>query len=119
MSAGLRVSALHSTLVPGQELAYVEAHRRVPGDLLESLTAAGVRDWAIWRHEGDLFHLIDTDDYAAVEAALAGDPVNERWQQQMLAYVDGWVQLDRVPAFDGLSLVWSLHVQQTEEGGAG
>jgi L-rhamnose mutarotase len=112
MSAGLRVSVLQSTLIPGQEMAYVEAHRRVPGDLLASLLAAGVRDWAIWRHQGDLFHLIDTDDYTAVEAALAGDPANDRWQQEMLAYVDGWVELGEVPAFGELSLVWSLHQQR-------
>lgn len=111
MSAGLRVSALRSTLIPGQELAYVEAHQRVPGDLLASLLAAGVRDWAIWRRDGDLLHLIDTDDYAAVAAALADDPANVRWQQEMLAFVDGWVELDRVPAFAELSLVWSMHTQ--------
>lgn len=112
MSAGLRVTALHSTLIPGQELAYVEAHQRVPSELLVSLTSAGVRDWAIWRNGGDLFHLIDTDDYAAVEAALADDPANTRWQQQMLAFVNGWVELDEVPAFSELSLVWSLHAQR-------
>lgn len=117
MSAGLRLSALHSTLVPGQELAYVEAHRSVPSDLLASLTSAGVRDWAIWRQGGDLFHLIDADDYAAVAAALADDPANNRWQQQMLAFVDGWVELDEVPAFAELSLVWSLHAQRAEERG--
>jgi L-rhamnose mutarotase len=115
MKAGLRLSALHSTLIPGQELAYVEAHRRVPRDLLTSLTSAGVRDWAIWRHDGELFHLIDTDDYAAVAAALADDPANERWQQQMLTFVDGWVELDEVPAFADLSLVWSLHAQRAED----
>jgi L-rhamnose mutarotase len=117
MSTGLRLSALHSTLIPGRELAYVEAHRRIPSDLLASLASAGVRDWAIWRRGADLFHLIDTDDYAAVEAAVAGDPANERWQQQMLAFVDGWVELDRVPAFEDLSLVWSMHMQRAEEGG--
>jgi L-rhamnose mutarotase len=110
--SGLRLSALHSTLIPGQEPAYVEAHRTVPRELLASLISAGVRDWAIWRHGGDLFHLIDTDDYAAVEAALADDPVNDRWQQQMRAYVDGWVELDEVPAFAELTLVWSLHAQK-------
>lgn len=118
MSSGLRLSALHSTLVPGRELAYVEAHQRIPRDLLASLTSAGVRDWAIWRRGGDLFHLIDTDDHAAVAAALVGDPANDRWQEQMRAYVDGWVELDEVPAFAELSLVWSLHAQRAQEQGA-
>jgi hypothetical protein len=52
-----------------------------------------------------------------VAAALADDPANNRWQQQMLAFVDGWVELDEVPAFAELSLVWSLHAQRAEERG--
>lgn len=80
--------ALHSILLPGQEAAYEQAHATIPHEMVQALQAAGISDWSIWRSGQDLFHLVDCDDFAAAMAKLADDPVNDRWQERMAAYVE-------------------------------
>jgi len=51
-------------------------------------------------------HLVEVEDYAAMRHALADDPVNVAWQQQMselLEVADDYSGDDR-----GIPLVWSL-----------
>jgi L-rhamnose mutarotase len=65
-----------------------------------------VTAWSIWRSGRDLFHLVEVEDYAAMRHALADDPVNVAWQQQMselLEVADDYSGDDR-----GIPLVWSL-----------
>lgn len=103
--------ALHSFLHPGQELGYEQAHQTIPDDLLAALQRAGIRDWAIWRDGQDLFHLVDCDDFDAAQRALAGDPVNQRWQQTMSAYVARFAENPDGAAGMGLRHVWTLSEQ--------
>ncbi|MDT9592275.1 L-rhamnose mutarotase [Nocardioides zeae] len=107
----VRAAVLHSVLRPGQETAYETEHRVVPDELLTTLRGHGVRDWVIWRDGTDLLHLVDVDDYAALAAAIADDPANLRWQERMAAHVEGFTELDALPAPRRPHLVWSLRGQ--------
>lgn len=99
---------LHSFLRDGQESGYEEAHRVVPADMLAALQRVGIRDWSIWRSGRHLFHVVDCDDFAAAMRALETDPVNERWQETMAAYVEGFAENPDGPAGLGLWHVWTL-----------
>ena len=100
--------ALHSTLRPGQETAYDEAHASIPDEMMAALRAAGITEWMIWRSGRHLFHMIECDDFDRAMAKLAGDPVNERWQERMAVYVESFVG-DRGGADPGaLPEVWTL-----------
>lgn len=113
MSSARPVVVLHSRLRPGQEAAYDAEHARVPGDLLAALRAGGVRDWVIWREGHALLHVVDVDDYAALEHHLAGEEANDRWQRAMAVHVAGFDDLDGcpLPAPRSPRLVWSMAEQ--------
>ena len=101
--------ALHTELRAEAVEAYDRLHEAIPDALLAAITAAGVRDWRIWRDGVHLFHLVDVDDYRAMRHALRDDPANVAWQATM-------VPLQSVPddysgSDDGLRLVWSLAAQ--------
>lgn len=109
--SSFRPVVLVSHLRPGQEAGYEQAHARIPEDLLATLRRVGVRDWTIWREGTTLLHLVDVDDYAAVEDRLVGDPVNGRWQAEMAAYVDGFDDVVEIPVLASPGLVWSMRSQ--------
>ena len=75
--------ALHTRIRAGRIEEYERAHAGVPPALAEAIRAAGVTGWTIWRSGTDLFHLIDCEDYPAVLAELASQPVNIAWQARM------------------------------------
>lgn len=106
---------LLSVLREGQESAYESAHARIPDDVFAALTRVGVRDWAIWRDGRRLLHLVDVDDYAAVEAGLTGDPVNDRWQAEMAVFVERFEDVTEIPALAAPTLVWSMRRQAAAE----
>jgi len=103
--------ALHSFLRDGQEAGYEEAHRVVPDDLLAALQRVGITDWAIWRSGQNLFHLVECDDFDAAMRALEHDPVNERWQEYIGAFVDRFAENPDGAAGMGLRHVWTLTEQ--------
>lgn len=114
-----RPVVLVSVLREGQEMAYEAAHERIRDDLYESLSRVGVRDWAIWRDGRTLLHLVDVDDYAAVETGLTGDPVNDRWQAEMAVFVERFDEVTEIPVLDSPSLVWSMRRQFAHTTGKG
>jgi L-rhamnose mutarotase len=101
--------ALHSVLREGQEDAYEREHATVWPDLLAALQGVGIRDWTIWRSGRHLFHLVETDDFAAAMDRLEGDPVNQRWQEHMATFVDHFEP--------DLRHVWTLRDQAREAAG--
>ena len=109
--ATFRASILISVLRAGQEAAYEAAHARIPGDLAEALTAAGVRDWGIWRDGRTLLHLVDVDDYEAMAARLDGNVVNDRWQVEMAEFVEQFEEVTTIPIILAPRLVWSMSRQ--------
>jgi L-rhamnose mutarotase len=105
--------ALHSILRPGQETAYEQAHARIPAEMMQALQAAGITDWSIWRSGRDLFHVVESDDFDAAMTTLADDPVNDRWQEVMAAFVERFITDD--DGSWGRSHVWTLTEQLRDE----
>lgn len=103
--------ALHSILREGCESGYMDAHARIPEDLVRSFGRVGIHDWAIWRSGRDLFHLVDCDDFTAAMDALATDPANVRWQAFISRYVDHFVADQGTEAII-LRQVWALSGQR-------
>lgn len=102
--------ALHTQIKPGREADYETLHETVPPHLADALTAAGVRDWRIWRDGVHLFHLVDVDDYQVMRRALADHPANVAWQAQVNPLLD---QPDDYSGNDnGIGFVWSLAAQR-------
>jgi L-rhamnose mutarotase len=104
--------ALHSRLIPGTEESYELEHARVWPELIVVMRNAGIRDWSIWRSGRDLFHLVECDDYEAAVAQLALDPVDQRWQQHMSRFVEGFAK--NPDGLGGVALrhVWTMSEQQ-------
>ena len=75
--------ALHTRVLPDRIADYEQAHREVPVELTEAMREVGCHAWTIWRSGTDLFHLIECEDYAAMLASLARQPVNVAWQARM------------------------------------
>lgn len=109
--------ALHSVLREGQEAAYEREHAEVWPDLLAALRRAGIRDWTIWRSGRNLFHLVDTDDFAAAMDRLDDDEVNQRWQDHMAAFVDHFEPNGEGQAGLAIRHVWTLRDQVSREHG--
>jgi L-rhamnose mutarotase len=74
---------LHTRLRPGAERQYDALHRAVWPDVLAAIERVGITRWLIFRDGLDLFHYVECGDYDAAIAALAGDPVNVRWQAEV------------------------------------
>lgn len=70
---------------------YREAHRAVWPELLEALREAGWRNYSLFlQPDGTLFGYVETPGtLAEARAAMATEPVNDRWQALMAPYFDG------------------------------
>lgn len=99
----MAVVALHTRLLPDKEAEYDRVHAVVPDPLDREIRASGVTAWHIWRHGLDLFHVIEVDDFAAMEAHMDGLPVSVEWSRLIHPLLD-------LPASRSgpLDLVWSL-----------
>ena len=104
--------ALHSRLIPGTEEAYEIEHARVWPELIAVMRTAGITDWSIWRSGWDLFHLVECADFEAAVAQLKQDPVDQRWQQHMSQFVEGFAQNPDGLAGQSLRHVWTMSEQQ-------
>lgn len=88
---------------------YRRRHAAVWPEMLEALRDTGWRDYHLFLSpEGLLVGVLETDDYAAAQAAMAATEVNARWQAQMAdLFVDdgnpdeGFVLLDEVFHLEG------------------
>ncbi|MCB1487698.1 MAG: L-rhamnose mutarotase, partial [Bauldia sp.] len=68
---------------PGYEDEYKKRHDEIWPEMLEALTAAGIRNYSIFRHGLTLFGYFETDDLDATIARLRDDPVNAKWSEWM------------------------------------
>jgi L-rhamnose mutarotase len=71
---------------------YVTAHREVWPEMLEALSAAGIRNYSIFRAENEMFGYFEADDLEGAERYLAAQDVSARWQDAMAELLN-----DRVP----------------------
>ena len=71
---------------------YIRAHREVWPEMLEAISAAGIRNYTIFREGNQMFGYFETDDLAAAGRYLAAQDVSARWQDTMAELLE-----DRVP----------------------
>ncbi|WP_419993291.1 L-rhamnose mutarotase [Streptomyces boninensis] len=68
---------------------YRERHAAVWPGMLDALTAAGWRNYSLFlRPDGLLVGYLETDDFAAAQAAMAATDVNTRWQADMAPFFE-------------------------------
>lgn len=66
---------------------YVDRHREVWAEMLDALTRTGWRNYSLFlRPDGLLFGYLETEDFAAAQAAMEAEDVNARWQADMAQY---------------------------------
>lgn len=73
-----------SQVRPDRLEEYRERHAAVWPDMLEALRDCGWRDYHLYLSpQGLLVGFVETEDYAAAQAAMAQTEVNARWQREM------------------------------------
>ena len=79
---------------------YLEAHRNVWPDMLEALSASGVRNYTIFRAGNSVFGYFEADDLETSARYLAGQEVCARWQDTMAELLDQRVPDGGPPALE-------------------
>jgi L-rhamnose mutarotase len=82
---------------PGHEEEYKKRHDEIWPEMLEALTAAGIRNYNIFRHGLTLFGYFETDDLRTTQAILAESEVNAKWGEWMGPIMK--VEVDPVTSF--------------------
>jgi L-rhamnose mutarotase len=100
-----RFHALRTRLRPGMAQAYVSAHNAVWPSLIAAQREAGITGWWIFLSGLELFHVAECEDFDAALAALAENPVDQRWQAEMARYTEPDAD-GRGPAAERLTLIW-------------
>ena len=68
---------------------YRERHEAVWPEMLATLSAAGWHNYSLFlREDGLLVGYLETEDFAAAQAAMAATDVNARWQAQMAPFFE-------------------------------
>lgn len=68
---------------------YRERHAAVWPEMLDALSAAGWRNYSLFlREDGLLVGYLETEDFAAAQAAMAATEVNARWQREMAPFFE-------------------------------
>jgi L-rhamnose mutarotase len=67
---------------------YKARHTDVWPDMLRALVNAGWTNYSLFlRPDGMLIGYVETEDFAAAQAAMEGTEVNARWQAQMSEFM--------------------------------
>jgi len=79
-------------LRPEKEAEYVELHAAVWPEVLERLTASGIRNYSIFLRDGILFAYFEYvgEDFAADMRAMAADEATQRWWAIMEPMQEKW-----------------------------
>jgi len=85
---------------------YRARHREVWPEMLDALRAAGWGNYSLFlREDGLLVGYLETDDFAAAQAAMEATDVNARWQAEMAPFFElgdgerpdtGFVRLEEI-----------------------
>ena len=73
--------AFYARLSPGQEDAYVEAHRNMPRDLIAAYRRAGISNLFIFRQGDLLFLYLECENLNAAIPELDQNPLEIQWQK--------------------------------------
>lgn len=68
---------------PGYEDEYKKRHNEIWPELISELTAAGIRNYNIFRYGLTLFGYFETDDLDKAVAYLTCSEINRRWGEYM------------------------------------
>jgi L-rhamnose mutarotase len=73
---------------PDRMQEYLQVHTEVWPEMLDALSAAGWRNYSLFLRPADglVVGYLETDDFAAAQAAMAATDVNRRWQAGMAPY---------------------------------
>jgi L-rhamnose mutarotase len=80
--------AIHTRLKPEGVTGYEQAHAAVPPEIPELLRAGGCTAWTIWRNGVDLFHLVECEDWDAVQAFMSDKEADHAWQARVGVFRD-------------------------------
>lgn len=89
---------------------YLEAHEHVWGDMQDALRRAGWQDYSLFvdRTTGLIVGTLFTENFAAAQARMTHEDINQRWQAAM---VDWFVPVDeRVGPGDIIELEPYFHL---------
>ena len=68
---------------------YSARHREVWPEMLDALQTAGWRNYSLFlRDDGLLVGYLETEDFAAAQAAMEATDVNARWQAEMAPFFE-------------------------------
>lgn len=88
---------------------YRARHRTVWPEMLEALRRCGWRNYSLFlRADGLLFGCLETDDFDAAVAAMAGHDVNTRWQREMAPFFENTEGAPPDLALERLELIFHL-----------
>ena len=75
---------------PDRMQEYLQVHTEVWPEMLDALSAAGWRNYSLFLRpvDGLVVGYLETDDFAAAQAAMAATDVNRRWQAGMAPYFE-------------------------------
>ena len=75
---------------PERMAEYLQVHTEVWPEMLDALSAAGWRNYSLFLHRADglVVGYLETDDFAAAQAAMAATDVNRRWQAEMAPFFE-------------------------------
>jgi L-rhamnose mutarotase len=102
--------ALHTRLKADGIAGYEQAHADIPPAIPALLRAGGCTSWTIWRNGVDLFHLVECDDWEALNAFLADKEEDQAWQARVGAFRDFSLVGGDVP----LPMIFELPAAATE-----
>lgn len=71
---------------------YVDEHRAVWPEMLDALSAAGIRNYSIFRAGNEVFGYFEADDLESAARYLDAQDVSRRWQDHMAGLLE-----ERVP----------------------
>jgi L-rhamnose mutarotase len=80
--------ALHTRLRPDGVEGYQDAHDHIPPVIRELLRTGGAASWTIWRNGVDLFHLVECEDWDALQAFMARHEEDAEWQARVGQFRD-------------------------------
>ena len=74
---------------PDRVAEYRERHAAVWPDMRDALRRAGWRNYSLFlREDGTLVGYLETEDFAAAQAAMQEEDVNRRWQAEMADFFE-------------------------------
>ncbi len=79
----METKAFVARLKPGRKEDYIKAHNNFSPELRARYRAAGIHQIRLFLSGEQLFMYVEVDDYEKARAALAEDPLDRRWQQEV------------------------------------